>query len=230
MPAGTELIDITRKDDTVFVNLSSDFLGDIVLSDLPGKSAVPDSDLDKVLGEMKKLSIYSIVNSLTFLDGVNQVQILIENQQVTFEEMGAELLLGPSASRNASLPMGKITRNKDVILTPEVSVRHLFKQLEGKPNWDIVYLFLSSKIGSGESPTIDEFRVAMQGMEDSLIEYEGNPVIEQEYVTENKAFVIVKYTLKSNRREVTEKLTVINELDGIWKVRMPGFLEEIYQS
>ena len=41
---------------------------------------------------MKQLSIYSIVNSLTELDGVNRVKILVNNRSLTYDEIGADLV------------------------------------------------------------------------------------------------------------------------------------------
>jgi hypothetical protein len=227
MPPGTEIIDVTRRSDTVFVNLTDDFLHPIDLSAIPGKENIPEEDIPQVQAEMKRLAIYSIVNSLTYLDGVNQVKLMINNTQLSYKEMGAELLLLDNPAADADSPMTAIRRNKNVLQSPARITRIFFNALTAEPNWDMLYPFLSSKTMDGENlPTLDEFKAQVPTIVGGMISFEGNPVLEEEYLI-NKAFVTVKYTDHTTDalKEVTEVLT-LDYIDGIWKLRLPAFLSQ----
>lgn len=65
IPTGTEVLGYSRAGSTLYVNFSHH-----LISNHPGGSR----------GEI--LTVYAIVNSLTDLPGVDQVQILVENQTV----------------------------------------------------------------------------------------------------------------------------------------------------
>jgi germination protein M len=229
IPQGTELLDVTRRGDTVFVNLTREYLNDIDLSTLPGKETVNEENAPMVQAEMKRLSIYSIVHSLTYLDGVNQVKLLVDNRQPSYEEMGAELLLEGSTNLSPSSPMMAVKRNKGFNLTPAKSVEYLLNQLAGEPDWEKVYFFLSDQTMDGNQlPPLDELKSRMPAVVGGFIEFEGNPVLDEE-ITIGKAFVPVKYTLRITepKSEIQDVLTVDNKLDGIWKVRLPSFLTQL---
>ncbi len=229
MPPGTSLIDVVRRADTVFVNVTEDFLNDIVLVNLPGKEDTPESDIPRIQAEMKRLSVYSIVHSLTYLDGVNQVKLLVGNRQLSYKEMGTELLLEEGSMLTGDSPMMAIRRDKAFILTPSKAVAFVLNQLTGEPDWDSVYLFLSDKtMDNSNLPPLDVFKARIPPVIGGYIEYEGNPIEGEEYVME-KAFVTVRYTLRTGngRRDIYEVLTVDNKnLEGIWKVRLPEFFNQ----
>jgi len=229
MPKGTSLIDVTRRGDTVFVNLTKEYLNPVDLSTLPGKEAVSPENIPSVQAEMKRLSVYSIVHSLTYLDGVNQVKLLVDNRQLSYEEMGTELLLESNSSLSPSSPMLAVKRNKAYNLTPAKTVEYVLNQLAGEPDWDKVYLFLSDQTMDGNQlPPLDEFKSRMPAMVGGFIEFEGNPVLDEE-ITIGKAFVAVKYIIRTTepKTEIQDVLTVDNKLDGIWKVRLPNFLTQL---
>ena len=235
MPSNTKVLDVTRKLDTVYVNLSEDFLNPIDLSDIPGREDTPEADIPKVQAEMKRLAVYSIVNSLTYLDGVNQVKLMVNNSQPTYHDMGTELLIEEGSDLKPDSPMIAIRRNKNVNLSPARTVRMVLNALSAEPDWDIIYMFLSNKTMDGSTlPPLDEFKEMIPPVVGGMITFEGNPVLDEEYVIgdKSKAFVIVRYTDKTadtdTPKEVTEVLTV-DDAEGIWKVRLPAFFSRFKQ-
>ena len=227
MPPNTEIIDVSRQGDTVFVNLTNNFLGNIDLSTLPGKQNISEEDMAEVQANMKRLAIYSIVNSLTYINGVNQVKLLVGNRQMSYIEMNAEKLMGEQGTNiDPNSPMLPIRRNQSVNLTPSRSVRLLMNALVTEPDWDFIYLFLSNRTMDGsELVSLDEFKNRMPAVVGGMVEFEGNPVEEEEYLN-NKAFVTVNYISKTeDSRRVREVLTV-DYIDGIWKVRLPQFFSQ----
>ncbi|HHY82650.1 MAG TPA: GerMN domain-containing protein [Clostridiales bacterium] len=227
MPPGTEIIDVTRRSDTVFVNLTDDFLNPIDLTAIPGKEKTPEEDYAAVQAEMKRLAVYSIVNSLTYLDGVNQVKLMVNNTQLSYREMGTEILLEEGSVLNPDSPMVALHRNKNVNQTPAKTVRLVLNALTAEPDWDIIYRFLSGKTMDGSNlPPLDEFKAKVPPVVGGMIAFEGSPVIEEEYLV-NKAFVTVQYTDKTSEpaKEVNEVLTV-DYIDGIWKLRLPSIFSQ----
>ena len=125
MPPGVRVLDVTRKDDTVFVNLSQEFTENINLSSIPGKEDIPEETRDEAEAEMKLLGIYSIVNSLTELEGVDQVRFLIENRAISYTDLGEELasLFLPELEALEDMQsikpmMVALSRDRSYILTP----------------------------------------------------------------------------------------------------------------
>jgi germination protein M len=227
MPPGTDVIDVTRRSDTVFVNLTQDFLNPIELTAIPDKENIAEEDIPRAQAEMKRLAVYSIVNSLTHLDGVNQVKLMINNTQLSYREMGTELLIEEGSVLDPDSPMMAVRRNKNVNLSPAKTVRLVFNALTAEPDWDKIYMLLSNKTMDGNTlPPLDEFKKKTPAIVGGMIAFEGNPVLEEEYIFD-KAFVTVQYTDKTaaSPKEVTDVLTV-DEIEGIWKVRLPAFFSQ----
>lgn len=227
MPPGTEIIDITRRNDTVFVNLTDDFLHPIDLSAIPGRENTPEEDYHVIQAEMKRLAVYSIVNSLTMLDGVNQVKLMINNAQLSYRDMGTELLLEEGTELDPDSPMVALLRNSNMNQSPARTVRLVFNALTAEPNWDLIYPFLSTRTMDGSTlPPLDEFKAQTPPVIGGMIAFEGSPVLKEEYLID-KAFVTVQYTDKTTDtlREVTEMLTV-DMVDGVWKMRLPTFFSQ----
>jgi hypothetical protein len=227
MPPNTEIIDVTRRGDTVFVNLTDDFLNPIDLSTIPGRENTAEEDYFVIQAEMKRFAVYSIVNSLTMLDGVNQVKLMINNAQLSYREMGTELLLEEGSELDPDSPMVALRRNKNLNQSPARTVRLVLNALTAEPNWDLIYPFLSSRTMDGSTlPPLDEFKAQTPPVLGGMIAFEGSPVLEEEYLID-KAFVTVHYTDKTTDtlREVTEMLTV-DMVDGVWKVRLPSFFSQ----
>jgi hypothetical protein len=227
MPPGTEVIDVTRRNDTVFVNLTDDFLNPIDLSTIPGRENTTEEDYLVAQAEMKRFAVYSIVNSLTMLDGVNLVKLMVNNTQLSYREMGTELLLGEDSELEPDSPMVALRRNKNMNQSPARTVRLVLNALTAEPDWDLIYPFLSNKTMDGSTlPPLDEFKAQIPPVVGGMIAFEGNPVLEDEYLLD-KAFVTVQYIDKTaeTEKETIEMLTV-DVVDGVWKVRLPSFFSQ----
>ncbi len=230
MPSNVKVLDVSRKGDTVFVNLSEEFSGNVDLTKLPDKEKVPEDKKDEVLAEMKRLSIYSIVNSLTELEGVNRVKILINNRALTYEEMGAEIMAKGLVNVDADTPIMAITRSKDYILSPIKAVEQVFTGLTGEPDWERVDAFLARRNGdSSERMSIEEIKKVYSAYI-SALEIDKDFVLEEEIKPDGEAFVTVTYAIKfaNGKKENRENdfLKIINE-EGIWKVILPDFFTNI---
>jgi len=235
MPPGVKVLDVTQKGETVFVNLSEEFIAPIDLTGLYGKADIPEDKVPFVQAEMKRLAIYSIVNSLTELDGVNQVKILVNNKAIGYQEMGQELtdlmLKGLNITeQKSSAVLVALYRNKDFILSPADSVQLVFEGLVGEPKWDQVYSLLTSESTSQkELPSKEDLQKLWPALISSL-ELDPGFVKEEEIKADGEAFVTVSYTVNytSGTKDKKERdlVRVIND-NGIWKVQMPRFMQNI---
>jgi hypothetical protein len=230
MPPNVKVLDVTRNGDTVFVNLSEEFRGDIDLAAVR-KDNVPEEQKENVLAQMKRLCIYSIVNSLTELDGVNRVKILVNNRALTYEEMGAELIASQTVNVDKGTPVMALTRNKNFILSPSEAVRQVFNSLVGEPDWERIDAFLARKNADGsERPPIEEIQKVYSAYVAGLEFDSNNFIMSEEIKPDGEAFVTVTYAIKyaNGKKESRDSdvLRVVNE-QGIWKLRLPGFFTKV---
>ncbi len=228
MPSNVKVMDVTRKGDTVFVNLSEEFTQDIDLTALPGMDRLPEEQKPNVLAKMKQLSIYSIVNSLTELDGVNRVKILVNNRSLTYDEIGAELIASELPNVDVDAPVMAITRNKGSILSPADAIREVFTALNEGPDWNRIDAFLTRVNPDGsERPTIEELQKSYTAYV-SALEFQDDFIEGEEIKPDGEAFVAVTYAIRyaNGKKESREGdlFRVINE-EGIWKLKLPGFFE-----
>ena len=236
MPAGVKVLDVTRKGETVFVNLSQEFTDEISLNEIPGKEEIPEDRRATVKAEMKRLGIYSIVDSLTELEGVNQVKFLVENRGISYTDMDKELgkLLFPESAESedgqfANAVLVALGRDRSYILTPSKSVDLVFKGLVGEPKWDRVYPLLAKEtMGKDSLPSKEELASLWSAVVAS-IELESAFIIDEEIKPDGKAFVTVSYnvTFTSGKKEKRQgdMISVVDE-DNIWKVKLPDFVSE----
>jgi len=228
MPPNVQVMDVTRKGDTVFVNLSEEFTKDIDLTALPGMDKLPEEQRPDALARMKQLSIYSIVNSLTELDGVNRVKILVNNRSLTYDEIGADLIASELPNVDIDAPVMAIARKKGFILSPDDAVREVFTALNEGPDWNRIDAFLSRMNPDGsERPSIEELQKTYLAYI-SALEYQDGFIEGEEIKPDGEAFVTVTYAIKyaNGKKESRENelFRVVNE-EGIWKLRVPGFFE-----
>ncbi len=226
MPPNVKVMDVTRKGDTVFVNLSEEFTKDIDLTVLPGMDKLPEEQKPNVLAKMKQLSIYSIVNSLTELDGVNRVKILVNNRALTYDEIGADLIASELPSVDINAPIMAIARKKGFILSPDDVVREVFTALNEGPDWNRVDAFLARVNSDGsERPSIEELEKTYLAYV-SALEFEDGFIEGEEIKPDGEAFVTATYAIKyaNGKKESRENelFRVVNE-EGIWKLRLPDF-------
>ena len=236
MPPGVRVLDVTRRDDTVFVNLSQEFTEEINLSSIPGKEDIPEEKRDEAEAEMKLLGIYSIVNSLTELEGVEQVKFLVENRAISYVDMGEDLaslfipeVETPDTTQSTNTMMAALSRDRSYILTPSKSVETVFKSLLGEPNWDTVYSLLSKETASQAQLSSKEELASLWSALVSGIELDDNFILDEEIKPDGRAFVTVSYTVNfaSGKKEKMHRdtIVVVNE-DNIWKVKLPVFVSD----
>lgn len=235
MPSGVKVLDVTRKGETVFINLSHGFIEDINLSSIPGKEDIPEEKRALAKAEMKRLSIYSIVNSITELEGVTQVKFLIDNRAISYADMGEELeaLMFPdledTEGQNTNAVLVALARDRSYILTPSNSVKMVFDGLLGEPKWDRVYSLLSKEmVGKDHLPPKEEL-ARLWSVLISGIELDDNFILDEEIKPDGRAFVTVSYDINfaSGKKQKMHKdiIVVVNE-DDIWKVKLPEFIND----
>lgn len=231
MPPDVKILDVTRKADTIFVNLSEEFKAEIDLNTIPGKQNIDEDARLLALTDMKRLAIYSVVNSLTDLEGGLKVKFLVDNKQPTYEDIGAEALVEDLGNIETDTPMVALGRDKDFILSPSRSVEYVLKGMSGKPNYDIVYKFLASKTGEGTPiPSLEEFKRTMEAV-DLALETDEQPIDGEEIKADgDTAYVKAHFTIRHSdgKKEEFENeiFTVVRE-NGIWKVILPSIFNKI---
>ena len=236
LPPEVRVLDVTRKGDIVFVNFSQEFTGDINLSNIPCKEDIPEEKRDEVAAEMKLLGIYSIVNSLTELEGINQVKFLVENRAISYTDMGENLasllfpeIETPEEAQLTNQMMVALPRNRAYILTPAMAVETVFKGLLGEPKWDTVYSLLSKEMANKNQLPSKEELVSLWSALVSGIELDDKFILDEEIKPDGRAFVTVSYTINfaSGKKEKMHRdtIVVVNE-DNIWKVKLPEFVSD----
>lgn len=224
MPPNVKLLDVIRKDDTVFVNLSEAFRGEIDLTVLPGKQNLTEDMRLTVLAEMKRLAIYSIVNSLTEISGVQQVKILINNRSVSYGDLGMLPLITGLSNITPDSAIMPLSRNSGLILNPAQTVYEVFTGLADELYWERAYSFLAQTDLDGEKiPAIEQFMEMYTAyISEVVFEIKG-----EEIRHDGTAFVTadfsVTYANGERREKINYNLRVINE-EGIWKLIFPDFL------
>lgn len=244
MPPGVRVLDVTRKAEIVFVNLSEEFNGEVDLASISGKEDIPDDKRSAIQAEMKRLAIYSIINSLTEIDGVNQVKFLVENRAISYTDMGAELgnlmlrVIPQTIDKAPTAILVALYRDKSFILTPGKSVQLLFEGLKGEPKWDLVYSLLSAGIktpanssstSKGKLPSKEELQKLWTASISGL-ELNDKFILDEEIKPDGRALVTISYTVNfasgTKHKRERDLILVVNE-DDIWKVRLPEFLNDM---
>lgn len=231
MPNGVEVLDVSRKGNTVFVSLNNAFTGNVDLSNLTGADTANNNSMQD---EYKLLAIFSVVNSLTEIDGVNAVKLLIDNKIVTYGEIGATGLVPIAISGETDVkdsPMMAIMRNQKYNFQPKDAVRVFIEAFSGDVDIETGYGMLSDyTITNDRLPEIEEFTIQYQSLKWGY-ETDGGTSYNQEVLHDGRAFVLVRnYSII----DFTEEKTIKRENDffslvaenGIWKVKMPEILAE----
>lgn len=224
MPPNVKLMDVIRKDDTVFVNLNEAFKGTLDIRTLQGKQNIQDEHLPNLQAEIKRLAVYSIVNSLTEIPGVQQVKILVNNRSVTYDEIGLALLVPSVPNVTPDSLLIPLTRNSNLNLTPASTVNEFFLSLAAPFDWNRAYSLLATTNADGTArPPVETF----EQMHTSYISEIVFEVREEEIRHDGTAFVTANFTVAYTSGEFREKvnynLRVVNE-DGVWRLVMPNFM------
>lgn len=136
----TKLIKVTSDGDYLYVTLSDDFYDDT------------KGDTDESTRKNRALAIYSIVNTVCEMGNHSYVQIYIDVDGSVLRPDSYEM--GLSKSPTDSAPLGPLSRNTALLLTPsnvaKAALSH-YSNLE----WDKLYLYLAQK-GNASMPTLEE--------------------------------------------------------------------------
>lgn len=238
IPDNMEILDVTRKGETVFLNFSPEFLSQLDLTTIPGKEEVPEEKRALVKADMKRLSIYSIVNSLTELEGVNQIKFLVENKAVSFSDLDDDLesLIFPDMEEgekgedDSNAVLMALTRDRSFILDPSMSVRSVFEGLVGEPKWDRVYPLLSREMANKNNLPPKEELERLWAVIVSSIELDEDFIKDEEIKPDGTAFITMDYTVNftSGKKQVmVNDVIIVKNEDNIWKVRLPEFISEL---
>lgn len=221
------ILDVSKRGETVFLDLSSEFLNKIDLTLVPGKETVSEDKVESVQSAMKRLSIYSIVNSLTEIDGVNQVKFMVENELLTYDMLGENVLIAANTNIEGDAPVTPLTRNKSYNQSPSKVVSAVFQGLIGEPDWERIYSMLAEETMDGNKlPPIEELKSRYSAYVTSL-ELTDDFIVDEEIKSDGNAFVNVKYIVRytNGTKETREydSITVVPE-NGVWKVKLPRFV------
>lgn len=224
MPPNVKVLDVIRKENTVFVNLNEAFRGDIDVTVFPGKQNLTDDMKPAVLSEMKRLAMFSIVNSLTEISGVQQVKILINNRSVSYADLGMMQIAATIPNLTPDSAVMPLSRNSSLNLNPAQVAFEVFSGLADMLQWERAYSFLTENDIDGEEILpLEEF---MEMYQSYISEIKFN-IKGEEVRHDGTAFVtadfFIAYVNGENREILNYNLRIINE-EGIWKLIFPEFL------
>ncbi len=205
----TKLISFSENEGVAFVNFDSNFLNttqDVEISEEAEKS-------------IRRLAIYSVVNSLTELGSINSVQILVEGKKIEAAS------IQPFIQPNVQLPdnvdvvqlLEPIQRNRDIILNPANVVRLYFESLSTK-DWGGSFQYIAHN--GEEVVTYEEYLSIIENIDPVILKFD---VLDYEIqIQGDEALVNANYDLRlkdgveTSNQNVLIKLVKINDL---WKVK-----------
>lgn len=194
IPPGTKLLSASRSGDTVTVNLSGEF-----------KKNHPGG----VTGEL--MSIYTIVDSLTEVPGVNRVLFKIDNKLES--TLAGNMTFNKPIGRNRAL----FKRNKTLNPT---EVLNLQMTLESQGKWLDAYLLLSDDSNNTDRKYFADYVVEME--EVKQLGFTNQKFTVEDYTPDStgvKARVKVNfYTLNSDGSKKIINTVYFNtvKIEGIW--------------
>jgi len=224
MPPNSKVLDVIRKDDTVFINLNEAFKGDIDIASLPDKQNLPEELRPIVLAEMKKLAVYAIVNSLTEVSGVQRVKILIENRSVSYQDLGIESLVSEQPNITPDSMLMPLARNSAFVLSPSHVANEVFSGLVDPLKWEKSYSFLAQTDIDGNP--IADFATFMEQYTSYISELTFQ-ILSEEIRYDGTAFVSANFSIAYANGERREKLNYnlrLTNNEGIWNLHFPEFL------
>ncbi len=209
----TKVLSISDSGDVLTVVLSADFL------------AWPFDESADEDGMMKKLAIYSIVNTLVEASGFPRVQLLVDRdstglgQRIQLSDLGG----GSSMTADSSDVLGSLARNGDIVLTPKNTVNEIMRSMTVK-DFDAIYEYLaySDKYGYsrpdeaafsaalGDAPSVEGYSIG-----DEIVSDDGQ-----------SAVVMTDYTLRFGEGETVTRTGVPAALvkeNGVWRQRYSAF-------
>mgnify|MGYP003896448919 CR=1 FL=1 len=201
IPPNIKVLSVTSSNNIAFVDLSKEFLS-----------------IDKTDSNKFTLMIYSIVNSLTELDGIDKVQFLIEGQKVPILSSDAD---------NKNDQSGPIARENALIQSPVTVVNNFFKALSAS-DLDKAYAYMSDDADDSDRKSLQEFKDYIKQMDLKIVDYQ---VYDYSLNPDGKhALVSLDFEAKLSNGDVIKKdktLLKVIRLNGIWKLEWKLPLEDL---
>ncbi|MBQ6003704.1 MAG: GerMN domain-containing protein [Clostridia bacterium] len=202
----TELISVSDGSSYVSILLSNDFLN---------WSFIPQTGMSvEELDAIKRMAVYSIVNSLIDSTGCPKVQILVDvngnrrGQRISLQSVGfaEEGILGP------------LSRQSGVILTGEKTVTDIFTLLESE-NYAELYQYIASKDKDGEArPPESNFINRMQSEGITLESFRIRGTVESSSSSRKLIMVDYAFNKESGRKEQSNIPVELIKDNGVWKI------------
>ncbi len=202
----TEVISVSDGSSYVSILLSNDFLN---------WSFIPQTGMSiEELDSIKRMAVYSIVNSIIDSTGCPKVQILVDvngnrrGQRISLQSVGFtdEGILGP------------LSRQSSVILTGEKTVNNIFTLLENE-NYAELYRYIANRGESGETrPPESNFINRMQSEGITLESFRIRESVESSSRSVRIIMVDYAFNKESGRKENTNIPVKLIKENGVWKI------------
>jgi hypothetical protein len=203
----TKIVDIEESQDYISITLSEDFLD---------WSFITATNLSaEAMNRIKKLSVYSIVNSIVEASVCKKVQILIDKegsrtgQRITLSEVG----MGGSGILE---PLG---RSGSLILSAENTLVNIFEAITAEDYSGLYRYIAYIDENDNQRPLENTFSVWMQSKNIGIEEYRIIEVVET--VDQQSAILMVNYTMNisgEGRKEMNNTPIKLVRENGIWKI------------
>ena len=210
IPPSVKLLSVTSSDNIAFIDLSQDFL-----------------PVDKESPDKRALMIYSIVNTLTELDGIDKVQFLIEGKKAPIFSPENEQI--PIEDKAQNMQSGPIARANSLIQSPITAVNGFLKALSAN-DLDKAYIYMSDDVNDRNRKSLQEFKDAIKQVNFKLVDYE---VYDYSLgLDNNEALVSIDFEIKLGDGSTIKRdkaLLRTIRLNGIWKLEWTRLLFEDLQ-
>lgn len=214
-PRGTQVVDAVRKEDTVTVTLSKEFLES---NAFPGKY----TDARAV----RRLGVYAIVNSLCTVEGVEHVQLLIDTDSSGIGVKLPPFLFGFTAEEISTSVLGPLERSEETTLAPSDMAAFTLTALVEQA-YAQAYSYFS--YGAGDVPDMQAFLLALQ----SRAQITGFTIREfQEDATGQCAFLLDLewVTADQTARSVSNATLAARYEQGLYKIDYDDLLRLIQEA
>lgn len=207
----TKLVSVKSDNNYLYVTLSQDFYDDT-------KGA---NDEETRLN--RKLAIYSIVNTVCEMGNHNYVQIYIEQN-------GAQLrpdsyTVGFQKSQGDSAPLGPLSRETDLLLTPSVVTKTALNYYS-KTEWNKLYLYLTE--GATKLPVLEEMAQDFNYLDLKMSEFtvEDNYTVSDDGKT---AYVQISFKIRSQNTsyEISNVPLLLNLKGRAWLINYDSLLKHL---
>lgn len=207
----TKLVSVKSDNNYLYVTLSQDFYDET-------KGA---NDEETRLN--RKLAIYSIVNTVCEMGNHNYVQIYIEQN-------GAQLrpdsyTVGFQKSQGDSAPLGPLSRETDLLLTPSVVTKTALNYYS-KTEWNKLYLYLTE--GATKLPVLEEMAQDFNYLDLKMSEFtvEDNYTVSDDGKT---AYVQISFKIRSQNTsyEISNVPLLLNLKGRAWLINYDSLLKHL---